>query len=160
MLDEFREKGASKAFNNYSVKVGSKKRVLKTELGPITVTVFSFYVESPNPDFNLFDMLDMGRPELPERDPALQSPYPIWGLRRPNGLINRRRSGDSFTRKNSQVVSGVRGKDPAAGVYSYGPIREVRAYNLYNRIFYLSQQRLKKEGFTHWEVYIKRRVRY
>jgi len=149
VLDELRGKSTSGAFDNYHVSIIAEPAKIRASLGDLNGVRYFVFVASPNPDFNLFDVLDQGRPALPARDP--KHPYPLWGLRQ-TPLVRRTRQGESFVNNNSIVFGAPRGTGGGPGVYSAGPIKKVEPLNLYSRIFNLSKKNLKKQGIENWAV--------
>lgn len=150
VLRELQDKGQSGAFNGYSLGITAEPIVLKKSRVRIRAVKYSITIQSPNPDFNLFDLLDAGRPEpLPARPPGM--PYPLWDVREPL-LVRRRRSGTQFAQESRRRLSNPRGSDEGPGRFTQGPIPPIAPLNLYKRVFDLVRADLKRYGFKSWEV--------
>ncbi|APU89035.1 hypothetical protein Rctr85_005 [Virus Rctr85] len=154
VLVQLQNDSESGAFVGYEVVIDTEPyTVTKRNLGNLSLVRCHIYVQSPDPDLNLFDLLDAGRPDLPERPPG-ESPYPLWNLRDPR-LVHRpgerrsRREAGRFSR--SRPPSSFRGLRPetlryrlvgkmpkdaqySPALFTRGPIKAVPPTKLYARI--------------------------
>lgn len=114
VLVQLQNDSESGAFVGYEVVIDTEPyTVTKRNLGNLSLVRCHIYVQSPDPDLNLFDLLDAGRPDLPERPPG-ESPYPLWNLRDPR-LVHR--PGERRSRREADVSRG-RGPRPVFAGYA------------------------------------------
>lgn len=167
---------ASGVFEGYEVVIDIEPTTIsKPNIGRLRVPQCHIWVKSPNPDLNVFDILDTGRAGLPKRD-GNESPYPQWGVgdgrtvSQP-GESRRDRAGRFSI---SSPKSNYRGKRPerlryklmgpkpknaqySPAYFTRGPIRPVPPNNLYKRVYDRAKKKLRERGFKHYDLLIVQR---
>lgn len=170
VLDELRGNSISGTFESYEVEVERDTTTVNLPRSgrSIRLPTATFYVKSPNPNLNVFDIIDQGRPELPRKN---QGAYPMWSLRNPTLTATERRR-DPVTgrfafslpaersagirpanQRNKLTGSYPPNADQQPATWSKGPIAAVPARNLYDRILTnalkkLSRRRLRTIGLV------------
>jgi hypothetical protein len=163
-------------FQGYEVVIDIKPETIrKPHIGTLLVPKCHIWVKSPNPDLNVFDILDSGRKGLPPRGGG-ESPYPMWSLgggrtvSRP-GETRRDRAGrfsisspkSSYRGKRpEQLRYKLMGPKPKDATYSpakfvRGPIAPVPPANLYQRVYDAAKKKLRERGFKHYDLLIVQR---
>lgn len=179
VLKDLQSSSPTEVFSKYKVVKErlSDKTTLKLRKSGLEVTGtwdWLIYVEGPD-EYNLFDVLDEGRKELPYRT----KPYPLWGA-----ALRERKSPPPEKFPSNSRVSGVglrgsgklavnnpygAGRSAAFGgserprggqgdpmVFSRGPISAIKEKKLYERALERAKEALKGTGFE-WEVIIVQR---
>lgn len=176
ILGQLQAESENGVFDGYEVVIDIEPySVSYRSLGTIKTVKCHIYVKSPDPELNVFDILDTGRKGLPYRDGS-QSPYPIWSdadsraVSRPGE--RRRGYGGRFA--ISSPPSNLRGKRPeklryklmgtrepgfqySPARFSRGPIPAVPATNLYKRIYNIARKKLRAKGFSFYDLLLVER---